>query len=72
MSMVVRQRSPFRRSPRWISRAGYDRTDTPGCGGEFDYQVQLDEELWDHFGSQEKIIRALELLVDLAKKQGAA
>lgn len=39
--------------------------------GNFEHQVQLDSELWDHFGSQEKVVEALQLLVDLAKK-GAA
>ena len=39
--------------------------------GGFVHQVQLDSELWDHFGSQEKVIEALRMLVELAKK-GAA
>lgn len=39
--------------------------------GEFKHEVQLDPELWQHFGSQKKVIEALQLLVDLAKK-GAA
>jgi hypothetical protein len=39
--------------------------------GGFQHQVQLDAELWDHFGSQEKVIEALRLLVELARK-GAA
>lgn len=39
--------------------------------GNFEHQVQLDAELWRHFGSQQKVIDALRLLVDLAKK-GAA
>jgi uncharacterized DUF497 family protein len=39
--------------------------------GDFKHQVQLDPELWEHFGSQEKVVEALRLLVELAKK-GAA
>jgi hypothetical protein len=39
--------------------------------GDFAHQVQLDPELWAHFGSQEKIVEALRLLVEVARK-GAA
>lgn len=39
--------------------------------GDFQHQVQLDSELWDHFGSQEKVVEALRLLVETARK-GAA
>jgi hypothetical protein len=39
--------------------------------GSFQHQVQLDAELWEHFGSQEKVVEALRLLVELARK-GAA
>ena len=39
--------------------------------GDFKHQVQLDADLWEHFGSQEKVVEALRLLVEVAKK-GAA
>lgn len=39
--------------------------------GDFVHQVQLDPDLWSHFGSQEKVIEALRMLVELANK-GAA
>jgi hypothetical protein len=39
--------------------------------GDFQHQVQLDAELWEHFGSQDKVVEALRLLVEIAKK-GAA
>jgi hypothetical protein len=39
--------------------------------GNFEHELQLDAELWRHFGSQQKVIEALRLLVELAKK-GAA
>jgi hypothetical protein len=34
--------------------------------GEFKQAVFLDQELWEHFGSEEKVLEALRLLVDLA------
>ena len=45
--------------------------------GDFTHQVQLDADLWAHFGSQQKVIEALMLLVDISKrvdisKKGAA
>ena len=39
--------------------------------GDFEHAIALDEELWEQFGSQERVIEALKLLVDLAKR-GAA
>lgn len=35
--------------------------------GDFRHAVFLDQELWEHFGSEEKVIQALRLLVDLAR-----
>jgi hypothetical protein len=37
--------------------------------GEFKQAVFLDRELWEHFGSEEKVLEALRLLVDLAKNK---
>jgi hypothetical protein len=39
--------------------------------GEFRYTVALDRELWEHFGSQEKVVEALRLLVEVAKRSAA-
>lgn len=36
--------------------------------GEFKHAVFLDPDLWEHFGSEERVLEALRLLVDLAKK----
>ncbi len=36
--------------------------------GEFERAVFLDRELWDHFGSEERVLQALRLLVELAKR----
>lgn len=35
--------------------------------GDFRHAVFLDRELWERFGSEEKVIEALRLLVDLAR-----
>ena len=36
--------------------------------GDFEHAVFLDSELWDFFGSEERVIEALRLLVELAKR----
>jgi len=36
--------------------------------GEFERAVFLDRELWDHLGSEERVLEALRLLVELAKR----
>ncbi len=39
--------------------------------GNFRWAVFLDRELWEHFGSEARVIEALRLLVELAKKKSA-
>ncbi len=39
--------------------------------GQFRQAVFLDRELWDHFGSEERVTEALRLLVALAKQEVA-
>jgi hypothetical protein len=39
--------------------------------GAFRHAVFLDQELWEHFGSEERVLEALRLLVDLAQKRSA-
>ncbi len=36
--------------------------------GEFEHAVFLDRELWEHFGSEERVLEALRLLVALGKR----
>jgi len=36
--------------------------------GEFERAVFIDRELWDHFGSEERALEALRLLVELEKR----
>ena len=37
--------------------------------GGFQHAVFLDAELWRHFGSEQKVLEALRLLVELAKRE---
>ena len=37
--------------------------------GAFKHAVFLDRQLWEHFGSEEKVIEALRLLVELAQRK---
>jgi hypothetical protein len=37
--------------------------------GAFAHAVFLEPELWRHFGSEEKVLEALRLLVELAKRE---
>ena len=39
--------------------------------GDFHRTVFVDREVWDHFGSEERILEVLRLLVDIAKKRSA-
>jgi hypothetical protein len=36
--------------------------------GDFKHAVFLDRELWEHFGSEERVLEALRLLVSVAEK----
>ena len=38
--------------------------------GDFEHAVFLDRELWEHFGSAEKVLEVLRLLVTLGKRGG--
>ena len=37
--------------------------------GEFKHALFLEPELWEHFGSEERVVEALRLLVDLAGRE---
>ena len=39
--------------------------------GQFEHAVFLDRELWEHFGSEERVLEALRLLVELAQRRSA-
>ena len=38
--------------------------------GDFHHAVFLDRELWEHFGSEERVLEVLRLLVELGRNQG--
>lgn len=37
--------------------------------GDFKHAVFLEPELWEHFGSEERVVEALRLLVELARRE---
>jgi hypothetical protein len=39
--------------------------------GAFQHAVFVDREIWEHFGSEERILEALRLLVAIANKRSA-
>jgi hypothetical protein len=39
--------------------------------GAFQHAVFVDRRIWEHFGSDERILEVLGLLVDIAKKRSA-
>ena len=39
--------------------------------GAFQHAVFVDREIWDHFGSEERIAEVLRLLVDIANRRSA-
>jgi hypothetical protein len=39
--------------------------------GAFQHAVFVDGDVWDHFGSEERILEVLRLLVDIANKRSA-
>ncbi len=39
--------------------------------GTFQHAVFVDRGIWEHFGSEERILEVLSLLVDIAKKRSA-
>jgi hypothetical protein len=39
-----------------------------GLRGDFKHAVFLDKELWQHFGSEERVLEALRMLVSLAER----
>jgi hypothetical protein len=39
--------------------------------GAFQHAVFVDREIWEHFGSAQRILETLRLLVDIAKKRTA-
>jgi hypothetical protein len=73
MSDDVRASEPSKESLEEIPETDFSRAIRPNryanLRGAFAHAVFLDRELWDHFGSEEKVIEALRLLVELARRE---
>lgn len=71
-------RSPIDPSPealREIPEQDFSRGIRPNryanLRGVFKHAVFVDREVWEHFGSEERILSALRLLIDIANKRSA-
>ncbi len=66
---------PSEESLREIPEQDFSRAIRPNrCAnlrGAFEHAVFVDREIWEHFGSAERILETLRLLVDIAKKRPA-
>jgi hypothetical protein len=49
--------------------AGFRPNRYANLRGEFEHAVFLDPKLWAHFGSADKVLEALRLLVELAERE---
>jgi hypothetical protein len=75
MSNEKRQTDPSQASLDEIPEVDFSEAIRPNryanLRGAFEHTIALDRELWEHFGSQERVVEALKLLVEVAKR-GAA
>lgn len=66
---------PSEESLREIPEQDFSRAIRPNryanLRGAFQHTVFVDREVWEHFGSAERILETLRLLVDIAKKRPA-
>jgi hypothetical protein len=66
---------PSKESLREIPELDFSRGIRPNryanLRGGFRHAVFVDREFWEHFGSEERILEARRLLVDIAKKRPA-
>jgi hypothetical protein len=73
MSDDVREREPSPESIEEIPEVDFSRAIRPNryanLRGAFEHAVYLDRELWEHFGSAEKVVEALRMLVDIARRE---
>ena len=73
MSEDVREGDPSPESLEEIPEVDFRHAIRPNryanLRGAFQHAVYLDGDLWEHFGSAEKIIEALRMLVDLARRE---
>ena len=66
---------PSEESLREIPEQDFSRAIRPNryanLRGAFQHAVFVDRDIWEHFGSEERILEVLRLLVDIAKKRSA-
>jgi hypothetical protein len=66
---------PSRESLREIPEQDFSRAIRPNryanLRGAFKHAVFVDREVWEHFGSEERILGVLRLLVEIANKRSA-
>jgi hypothetical protein len=66
---------PSEESLREIPEQDFSRAIRPNryanLRGDFQHAVFVDRETWEHFGSAERILETLRLLVDIAKTRTA-
>ena len=66
---------PSEESLREIPEQDFSRAIRPNryanLRGAFQHGVFVDRNIWEHFGSEERILEALRLLVDIGKKRSA-
>ena len=73
MNEDVHQGEPSPESLEEIPEVDFGRAIRPNryanLRGAFQHAVYLDRELWEYFGSAEKVVEALRMLVDLARRE---
>lgn len=75
MSRDANQIEPSEESLAELPEQDFSRAIRPNryanLRGEFEHAVYLDRELWEHFGSEKRVLEALRMLVELARKRSA-
>ena len=75
MNEDEKQTEPSEESLQEIPEQDFSRAIRPNryanLRGAFQHAVFVDDAIWEHFGSQERILEVLRLLVDIAKKRSA-
>jgi hypothetical protein len=75
MNEDEQQTEPSEESLREIPEQDFSRAIRPNryanLRGAFRHAVFVDRDIWDHFGSEERILEVLRLMVDIAKKRPA-
>ncbi len=75
MSEDANRDEPSEESLREIPEQDFSRAIRPNryanLRGDFRHAVFVDREIWEHFGSAERIVETLRLLVEIAQKRTA-